>query len=113
MTAQFAEGLERAHRAVTAAVAPEADSAVLRFLRTPMAWVLIAGILVAGGVEGYLRHGNFVACATANELVDHQPFRNPITGVGRGMPDYEPQGGMMRVIWFCQDLSLPSSFHHY
>ncbi len=72
-------------------VVPE-SAALVRFFRTPLAWLVILVILGAAGVEGYYREGNRKACAAFSMLIDRQIWRDPINGRGP-------------VVRFCADLS--------
>ena len=91
MTAQEAAELEL--RSVPSAIRQVPGSAALiGFLRTPLAWVLIAVILGGAAVEGHYRDGNRKACATFAMLIDRQIWRDPINGRGP-------------VVRFCADLA--------
>ncbi|MSP21079.1 MAG: hypothetical protein EXQ93_06110 [Alphaproteobacteria bacterium] len=70
------------------------------FLRTPLAWVLIAGILGATWWYSDLRQGNFRACAATSINLDQRTYGETINGTG-GVP------GGMQFVRACTGLALP------
>jgi hypothetical protein len=51
-----------------------------RFLRTPLAWVIIAGIAFGTWWQSDLREGNRLACAATSVTIDQQIFRDGLDG---------------------------------
>ena len=97
MTADLIDAHTTTIRRPLARTASTADqSAIVRFVRTPLAWVLIAIIVGAAAYEGTYREGNRRACASFSMLVDRQIWRDPINGRGP-------------VVRFCNDLANPDT----
>jgi hypothetical protein len=67
------------------------------FLRTPLAWVLLAGIVGALAWQAELRAGNRLICAATSQTVDTQYFREAVAGdgtAGGGRLFYQACAGM-------------------
>jgi hypothetical protein len=85
--------IRRTYNAVRATVAGKLSD----FFRTPLAWVLIAGIVAALTWQNHLRAGNRLACAATSQTVDTQTFREAVAGngtAGGGMLFYQACAGM-------------------
>lgn len=85
--------IRRVFNVVRARVAGDLSS----FLRTPLGWVLIAGIIGALGWQAQLRAGNRLSCAATSQTVDTQHFREAVAGdgtAGGGRLFYQACAGM-------------------
>ena len=85
--------IRRTYNAVRAKVAGHLSA----FFRTPLAWVLIVGIVAAIAWQGDLRAGNRLACAATSTTVDQQTFREAVAGdgtAGGGRLFYQACAGM-------------------
>ncbi|MDA1132831.1 MAG: hypothetical protein O2905_06365 [Proteobacteria bacterium] len=71
------------------------------FLRTPLAWALIA--VLAGSViaEARYREGNRFACAAVSMLLDRQIFREAVAGPGRQE---------IRILNACLEYAVPTTY---
>ena len=81
--------------------APARPGALLRFIRTPLAWVLLAILIGTVGAEGQIREGNRKECATVSMLIDRQSYLKQIGGAG---------GATRRIMDECQDLTNPDTY---
>lgn len=85
--------IRRTYNVVRARVAAYLSS----FLRTPLAWVLLAAIVGALAWQAQLRAGNRLVCAATSQTVDTQYFREAVAGdgtAGGGRLFYQACAGM-------------------
>ncbi len=59
---------------------------ILGFLKTPLAWVFMAGLLGTIWWYSSIRAGNYLACAYTSITMDQQTFRDIVAGPANGVP---------------------------
>lgn len=90
-----------AGRRIFTAVRVQTAAYLSAFIRTPLAWVLIGGIIAFTAWQTQLREGNRMACAATATTVDTQIFREVVAGGGDGT------GTTPALFRACAGLSLP------
>ncbi len=81
-------------------VRAEAMAQVGQFLKAPVAWVMIAGVVGGTWTYSTIREGNRLACAATSVTLDQQTFRDVVMG-------NDPIGGGVNFQRACEGMALP------
>lgn len=67
-------------------VRADASRSIAGFLKTPLAWVLLAGLIATTWWYTTIRTGNYLSCAYTSITMDQQTFRDIVAGPANGVP---------------------------